>query len=190
MLLPCLPHSGFASLPDASSSYPCSLAAQISVTVHWLPNIIECFRASPARRGRRGGSRANGWNAAQCIVGRNRRVTALLGPPSCLRPDLLPLSGPARSLHSAKRWNGGGRGARLGSADACGASSHFSRAPLAKGAGVVERSPARPLLCRDGSVPQPELVALQAHQELQAQQEEPEPISVPLPGEGAGAETI
>lgn len=47
-----------------------------------------------------------------------------------------------------------------------------------------------PLLGRDGPVPQPQLVPLQAHQELQAQQEEPEPLAVPLAGEGAGAEAL
>lgn len=116
---------------------------------YWLPNITERLRVPPARSRRRqsrGRGKQRARTRAQCIVGRKRRVTALPGPPSCLRPDLLPLSGPAPAPRSAKRRKGRGRGPRPGGADARRASSHLSRAPLAKGAGVVGRLPARPLL--------------------------------------------
>lgn len=63
------------ALPDGCSSS--------GGACHWLSNITEGFRAPPARRGAAGGGGggggANGSNAARCIVGRKRRVTALLG---------------------------------------------------------------------------------------------------------------
>lgn len=96
------------------------------------------------------GRGAKGSGTARCIVGRERRVTAQPGPPSWPRPDSLPLPGPLPSPRSAKRWKGRRRRARSGGADARRASSHLSRTPLAKGAGVVERSPARPLLSSVG----------------------------------------